>query len=309
MMHPYSELTFFEVWGQFIFRFFQALRGTITLEDLAPDEIQALVLIAVSISCSLVGAFLVLRRSTMLANSLSHTILIGIVGVYLWTHTSFSFLPISALLIASILTGILTTFLTNLCHRLFRLQEDASIGLVFTSLFSFGIVLVTLFTRNSHIGIEAVMGNVDALHAHDVHLVFAITFANIFLFLLFFKEYALTTFDQGLAHALGFSTLFFDYLLMIQVSSTTVGAFRAVGVLMVLALIVTPPLTARLFTHSLKRFVLLSIGVGLMASLTGVALSRHLFTVFSLTLSTGGLVVCVLLIFYIFSLLFRKVAG
>lgn len=308
MIHPYSELTFFEVWGQFISRFFQALGGNISLQDLAPDEIQALVLIFVSFSCSLIGSFLVLRRETMLANSLSHTILIGIIGVYLWTNVSFSFLPIPSLLIASLLTGLVTTFLTNFCHRVFRLQEDASIGLVFTSLFSIGIILVTLFTKSAHIGIEAVMGNVDALHTHDIHLVFFIALVNIFIFILFFKEFALTTFDRDLAHALGFSTLFFDYLLMIQVSATTIGAFRAVGVLMVLALIVVPPLIARLFTHSLKRFVILSVGVGILASLTGIALSRHLFTVFSLTLSTGGLIVSVLFILYLSSLLLRKLA-
>lgn len=172
--HPYSDLTFFEVFGQFIMRLLKALTGQLSSVDLAPDEIQALVLIAVSLSCSLVGSFLVLRRSTMLANSLSHTILIGIVGAYLWTQPishEISFLPISTLLIASLLTGLATAFLTHLCHRLFRLQEDASIGLVFTSLFALGIVLVTLFTRNAHIGVEVVMGNVDALHLHDIRLV------------------------------------------------------------------------------------------------------------------------------------------
>ncbi len=108
--------------------------------------------------------------------------------------------------------------------------------------------MVTLFTRSSHIGLEVVMGNVDALQRDDFRLAGAVLIGNLFLVILFYKEYKLISFDPALAKALGFSCLFFDYLLMSQVAATSVGAFRAVGVLMVLAFITGPPLTARLLT-------------------------------------------------------------
>ena len=85
-----------------------------------------------------------------------------------------------------------------------RLQEDASTGLVFTSLFAIGIALVTLLTRSAHLGTEVVMGNVDALQREDCVLVFIVLGLNIVLCTLFFKEYKMTTFDPGLAKALGF---------------------------------------------------------------------------------------------------------
>jgi manganese/zinc/iron transport system permease protein len=213
------------------------------------------------------------------------------------------------MLIASLLTGLATTFLTEFLTKTVRLQEDASTGLVFSSLFALGVLLATLFTRNAHIGIEVVMGNVDALHADDLRLVYTILVANVVLIALFFKEYKITTFDGALARSMGISTLFFNYLLMVQVSATAVGAFRAVGVLMVLAFIIGPPLMARLLTHHLLRLLLISMGLGVLVSIAGVALSRHLLTVHRLALSTGGVVVCLIVVVYAALLSYSVVRG
>lgn len=300
MRNPYYANSFWE----FFLTLFQRIGSLLTGEEmsLASDELQLLILCSVAISCALVGSFLYLRKMTMLANALSHTILIGIVAAFWfsrgsdWGHAAA--LPIGAMLIASVVTGLFTTFLTQFFHRTVRLQEDASVGLVFTTLFALGIVLVTALTRSAHIGLEVVMGSVDALHIDDLKLVSLILVGNCFLFALFFKEYTITTFDSSLAYALGFSTVVFDYLLMTQVSATAVGAFRVVGVLMVLAFITAPVMTARLLTHSLKRMVLLAAGVGALASLIGVALSRHMLSVWGMPLSTGGVVVCVLVAIY-----------
>src|SRR5262249_21473467 len=155
-----------------------------------------------------IGSFLVLRRMTMLANSLSHTLLIGIVLAY-FISTSLSAneqgnheAPMLAMFFASLLMGLLTTFLTQFLTKTGKLQEDASIGLVFTSLFALGVILLTILTRDAHIGTEAVMGNADALHRDDLFWVYVIAAVNLFLFIFFFKEFQLTTFDPGLAYAL-----------------------------------------------------------------------------------------------------------
>ncbi len=301
--NPYYDKNIISFFTTLFMRITGYISGHVAINELASDELQILVLAGVAISASLVGAFLILRNITMLANALSHTILLGIVLAFLITikqagDSFFQPIDMRVMLIAAILTGLLTTFLTEAIMKFTKLQQDASIGIVFTTLFALGIVIATLFTRNAHIGTEVVTGNVDALHIHDLKLIYIILTINVVLFIIFFKEYKLTTFDPILAKALGFSTLFFNYLLMIQVSFTTIGAFRAVGVLMVLAFIVGPPLTARLFTHQLHNLLFLSIAFGSLASLLGVATARHLLSVYNLALSTGGLTVCWITLLY-----------
>lgn len=300
--NPYSGENFFGFFVQLAKRLGQFLTGNVPWSGVASDEIQIIVLCGIAISAAMLGCFLVLRRMTMLANALSHTILLGIVIAYVVTlggvgaaaESQESFINIKAMLTASLVMGLVTTYLTEFLNKTVGLQEDASIGIVFTGLFALGVVLVTLLTRSAHIGTEVIMGNVDALQLEDCRLVFAVLALNAVLFFLFFKEYKITTFDPGLAKALGISSVFFNYLLMAQVSATAIGAFRAVGVLMVLAFITGPPLTARLLTNNLKRMLLLAACVGVGASVAGVALSRHLLSVYGLAFSTGGIVVCLI---------------
>ncbi len=284
MIHPYRGASFFE----FFAIFFQRIGGWFSGQPLATDEIQLFVLGGMAISAALVGSLLVLRKMTMLANSLSHTILLGLVLAYLAVGGIY----LGPLLGAAVLTALATTFLTLFLQKRAALAQDASIGLVFTTLFALAILLVTLFARNSHLGIEAVTGNVDALTAKDALLVGAILAFNLLFTCLFFRAYHLTSFDPGLAFAMGFSQGLFNYLLMVQVSLTLVGGFRAVGVLMVLGFLVGPPLAARPFVKSLKGMMILSAVIGLAASLLGVATSRHLLSIYNLPLSTGGLTVC-----------------
>jgi manganese/zinc/iron transport system permease protein len=306
--NPYSGQNFFGFFMVLLQRLWMFLCGNLSFQDLATDEIQLLVLMGVAASAALVGSFLVLRKMTMLANSLSHTILLGIVGAYLLMRFSDSHeaLSLQSMLVASILTGLFTAFLTEFLTKTARLQEDASTGIVFTSLFALGIVLLTLLTRNVHIGIEVVMGNVDGLQREDLKLVFLILGMNLLLFFLFFKEFKITTFDSALARSFGLSTVFFNYLLMTQVSATVISAFRAVGVLMVLSFITGPALTARLLTHDLKRMLLLAVLLGCLASLLGVAISRHLLSVYGIALSTGGLVVCAISLLFLAAVLIKK---
>lgn len=142
------------------------------------------------------------------------------------------------------------------------------------------------------------MGNVDALHAHDLKLILWITLFDFAMIALFFKEFKMITFDGAFADAQGISKSFFNYLLMVMTSATVIGAFRAVGVLLVLAFLVGPVLTARLFTHRLKKLILLALAIGVLVSLFSVALSRHLLSVYHLPLSTSGLAATVLGLVY-----------
>jgi len=307
LSNPYHDLTFFSFFWLFLKRFALFMIGRLPLNQLVTDEIQIGVLVGIAISSALIGTFLILRRMTMLANSLSHTILMGIVLAYFFSGSAQeqanTGAPMQAMLIASLLMGFATAFLTEFLNKIGQLQEDASMGLVFTTFFALGIVLVTILTRDAHIGIEAVMGNADALALSDLQWVYIILVINIFIYAIFAKEFALTSFDPNLALALGFSPIFFNYLLMAQVSVTSITAFRAVGVLLVLAFITGPPLVARLLTHSLFKMILGGIGIGIFCSIFGVALTRHILTMYGIALSTAGVVVSTIFMVYILTAL------
>lgn len=301
--NPYSDQDFFGFFKVFFGRLFLFVTGKLPFASVATDEVQLLVLSCVAISGALVGTFLVLRRMAMLANALSHTILLGVVVAYLLTDA----LTLPVLMVAALVTGVATTFLTEYLHRVTKLQEDASIGLIFSLFFALGILLLTLFSRNVHIGTELVMGNVDALQKGDIKIVAAVLGVNIVLFLLLYYGFKITTFDPNLARAFGFSPLFFNYLLMVQTSAAAVGSFRAVGVLMVMAFFVLPPLTARLLTNRLPTLISLAGIIGVAASFFGVALSRTVLTFWGIGLSTAGIVVIILGGFYLSAIILRLV--
>jgi len=294
----YWGLNFFGVIKHFFYTFASFIAGNCSIENLAIDEIQVLVLVFIGISCALIGSFLVLRKMTMLANSISHTILIGIVIAHVILQWFFFKdiekpfqIDMQLLMLASFISSLLTLFLTDFFNRVLKLQKDASIGLVFTVLFAIGIVLVTIFTRNSHIGSEIIMGNIDMVHKDDLKIALFLLLSNVLLTVVFFKEYLITSFDSNFAKLSKISNWAFTYLLLLQTSATVIGALRAVGVVLVLALIVIPPLTARLYTNRLRSMILLACLTSALGAIIAVALSRHFLSVYGLPLSTAGLVV------------------
>lgn len=268
------------------------------------DLIQIAVLSAIAIACGLIGPFLVLKRMTMFANSLSHTILLGIAVAFLLTGGALFSLP--HLLIGALLAALLTAFLTEGLIRFFSLSEDASIGLVFTSLFALGITVVTLFTRDAHLGIEAVMGNAELLQWTDFRFALLLVGMNLGSILLFYRPLELISFDLNLAKTLGISGGFFHFFFLFLMAATCMGAFRAVGVLVVLAFLVGPFLTARLFCHRLPWLLFLTPLAGVVASIAGVLLSRLLFDLCGLSLSTSGIVAILIGLFYVGSYYINK---
>lgn len=308
-MNPYWNTNFFE----FFVILFKRLTGQLPLPTFASDETQLLVLIAISISTGLLGTFLTLRKMTMLANSLSHTTLLGIVICFVLTlqTTADLDLNIPLLIAASIVSAFLTVLFTEGVRHFFKLQEDASIGLVFTTLFALGIVLVTLFTRSSHIGVEVITGNVDALGRSDISYAAIVAAINVLATLLSYRPWALSAFDPQLAASSGLPVIRYHYLQMALTALTLVVSIRAVGVLLVLAFLVGPTLIARHYTHRLSSLLLLTLAIGIGFSLFGVALSRHFLSVLHLPLSTGGLIVTLLSLGYFLSatLTFRRSKG
>ncbi len=301
-------------WGCSFFEFFQILAGRViaalmgSAPSLDADEVQIGVLSCIAISCGLVGPFLILKRMTMFANSLSHTILLGIVLAFLLTSRFLGgeLFSLSTLLLGSLAAAILTAALTEGMVCFFRLQADASVGFVFSSLFALGVLLVTIFTRDVHLGAEAVMGNVDALSPSDLSLAASLAGLNLTVITLFYRQFQVSSLDASYASTLGVRSGVFRFLLLMLTAIVCVGAFRAVGVLLVLAFLTGPYLCARLFSGRLRSLLFLSPALGIAASCMGVALSRHILSVYGLPLSTGGMVVCMIGLFYLTAVIVKK---
>jgi manganese/zinc/iron transport system permease protein len=305
-MNPYWRTNFF----QFFAVLFKRMTGQLPLENIPSDEIQLLTLLFISISTVLLGTFLTLRKMTMLANSLSHTTLLGIVIYLLFSIQKTSTLELNPflLIVASILSAFLTLLFTEGVRYFFALQEDAAIGLVFTTFFALGVLLITLFTRSSHIGVDIITGNVDALSQGDLLYTGLAALINIIALFFSFRPWAISAFDPQFASSAGLGASRYHYLQMALTSLTLVVSIRAIGVLLVLAFLVGPALIARHWTHRLHTLLWAALGISVTFSLCGVALARHLLSVSHLAISTGGLIVTLLAVGYFGSgmLAFRK---
>ena len=217
-------------------------------------EIQ-LVAVVVAVACAIPGVFLVLRRMALMSDAISHTILLGIVLAFFVVEDLAS--PI--LVAGAALTGLVTVLLVELLKRTNLVREDAAIGLVFPVLFSGGVVLISRFAEDVHLDTDAVLLGELAFAPFDrlvvggydlgpkaLFVLGAILLLNALCIAIFYKELKLTTFDAALAAALGFSPGLVHYLFMTLVSVTAVGAFDAVGSILVVALMIAPPAAADL---------------------------------------------------------------
>jgi manganese/zinc/iron transport system permease protein len=243
----------------------------------AQVEILAIAVVTAA-ACALLGVFLMLRRLAMLADAISHAILPGIVVAFFLTGS----LSSPWLMIAASATGVLTVALVEALTRTRRLQEDAAMGLVFPALFSLGIVLITRYAGNVHLDVDAVLlGELAfapfdrfAPGGHDLGprhlwLMGGVLALNAALVVLFFKELKLATFDAGLAASLGLAPGVIHYGLMSLVSVTAVGAFDAVGLVLVVALMVGPAAAAYLLTDRLSLLLITAVLLGALAAALG----------------------------------------
>jgi len=231
----------------------------------------------VGIAGSLVGTFLVLRRNAMLSDAISHSIVLGIVVVWLLTHAQSG--PIQ--IIGAALTGLLTVFLTELIASTRRVKTDAAIGLVFPALFAAGVLLLNLYARDVHIDEHTVLlGEIGfiwldtiAIGGYEVPQAIVwmsvVALANAAFVIVFFKELKLSTFDPQLAAALGFAPTVLFYALLALTSTTAVAAFDAVGAVLFVAFVIVPPTAAYLLTDRLAPMLLLACAIAILSSISG----------------------------------------
>lgn len=274
-------------------------------------EIQLIAAI-VATACTLPGVFLVLRRMSMMSDAISHTVLLGIVLTF-FVVEQFGH-PL--LLIGATAIGVLTVTLTEMLNKTHLVKEDAAIGLIFPALFSLAVILISVFARNVHLDTHVVFQGDLAFAPFDRFILFgrdiaprtlvimsAVLLLNLLFITLFYKELKLATFDAGLAATFGLSPTLIQYALMTLVSVTAVGAFDAVGSILVIALMIVPASTAYLLTDRLPLMLLFSVLIGIFGGISGYWLSR---TVDS---TIGGSMVTMLGLLFALAFLFAPQRG
>lgn len=264
--------------------------------------------VLVGITCSIAGVFLILRNMSMIADAISHTVLFGIVMAFIITHSLNGFW----MLVGAAIAGILTAYLVQLLHST-GIQEDASIGVVFTSLFALGVLLITMFAGDIHLDVEHVLMGEIAFVPWDkwtflsltmpkaVWMLLLVLILNVGFLLLFFKEMKLATFDPVYSASIGIPVLFLHYGFMTSISFTTVAAFDSVGAILVVAMLIGPAATAYLISKTIKQMFIYSMLFGSTASIVGYYLAKFWDT------SIAGMMATTVGILFIITLVSQKV--
>ncbi|MBX9656520.1 metal ABC transporter permease [bacterium] len=237
-------------------------------------------------SCSVVGCYLVLRRMSLLGDAISHAVLPGIaIGVLM--SGQIGGIPS---IIGALVFGLLTTLLIEVLHGQGRLTEDSSIGVVFSSLFSIGVIIITREARHKHIDTDCILyGLIEAAPLDLVTIVgfeiprVMLTLVPVMLVILslvfcFWKEFKIASFDPVLATAMGISATLVHYLLMSMVAAVTVSSFEAVGSILVIAMLIVPAATAHLLTDRLISMMLVAVAVSWISSVLGYWIAAYVNT-------------------------------
>lgn len=235
-----------------------------------------------AIACALLGNFLVLRKMSMMGDAISHAVLPGLAIAFLITETRASL----TMFIGAAVVGVLTAVFTQWISRFGNVDRGASMGIVFTTLFAAGLLLIVRAADHVDLDPGCVLYGAIELTPLDVvwrpeifgvilevpraALVLggAVVF-NLCFVLLFFKELRISSFDAELATTMGINANVMHYLLMTLVAITTVAAFEAVGSIIVIAMLIVPAAAAHLLTDRLGMMVFLSVLLAALSAALG----------------------------------------
>ena len=239
-----------------------------------------------AIACSILGSYLVLRRQSLLGDAISHSVLPGIVVAFLVTGSR-SMIPI---FIGAAAAGVCSAFLIEVVRRLGKVDESASMGVVFSTFFALGILTMEqAAARNVDLDADCILhGQLETIFWYpprdwssllsfttlaaipsEVYASAATALLVIGFVILFWKELALSSFDPALSSALGFRSDLIHHALMILLACAVVASFKAVGSILVIALLVCPAATARLCTDRLINQLFLSALFSVVACIVG----------------------------------------
>lgn len=232
--------------------------------------------LAASASASL-GVFLLLRRMSLVGDAISHSVLPGIAAAFLFTGERASW----TVFLGAAATGLLTVWISELVRRYGKVEESAAIGIVFTTMFALGLVLVV--RAGDHVDLDPMCilyGNLELVFLDTIPTQIGeipravltlggVLLLNLTTIALFYKEWKITTFDPAYARSQGVPSGLFHYLLASLVAITCVAAFEAVGNILVVAVIIVPAAISFLWTCRLSTMLLLSISFAVLIAILG----------------------------------------
>ena len=230
-------------------------------------------IVILGISCGTLGSFVVLRRLSLLGDSLGHAVLPGVCLGFLVTWTK----DPKWILAGALLSALCGSWLIGIVQRHSRLKPDVAMGLVLSGFFGLGIVLLTRlqnFPAGNQSGLNTFLfGQASAISERDLYFMGSIAAVIVSGVLLFFKELVATSFDEGFAQAAGLPVRWLYYLLMWLTALAIVISIQAVGVVLLSAMLITPAASALLLTDRIRRMVLLATGIAVVSGLAGLNLS------------------------------------
>jgi len=235
-----------------------------------------------AVSCALLGNFLVLRKMSMMGDAISHAVLPGLAIAFLVTGARASL----TMFVGAAIVGVLTAVFTQWISKFGNVDRGASMGIVFTTLFALGLILIVQAANHVDLDPGCVLYGAIELtpldvvwrpelsgHALEVPraalVLAAVTLLNLLFVVLFLKELRISSFDPELATTMGINANLMHYLLMTLVAITTVAAFEAVGSIIVIAMLIAPATAAHLLTDRLVSMIVVSVVLAVLSAVLG----------------------------------------
>src|SRR5690625_927940 len=238
--------------------------------------------IIVGIISGVIGSFIILRGMALMGEAISHAVLPGVAISYMLSINFFY---------GAVFTGLLTALGIGYVSQNSRIKSDSSIGIVFSAAFALGVILITK-ARTAQDLTQILFGNVLAVSPRDMYLTLIIGVIVLVTVFLFYKELLISSFDETMARVYGLPTNIIHYIIMTLLTLVTVASLKTVGVVLVVAMLITPASTAYLLTNRLSKMIGLAAFFGAVSSIIGIYLS------FRLNLQPGPLIVLVATLFF-----------
>ncbi len=249
--------------------------------------------VMVGVICGVIGSFIVLRGLALMGDAISHAILPGVAISYMLGINFFY---------GAIVTGMLTAVGIGLVSQNSRIKNDSSIGIIFSAFFALGIILIAKAQTATDLT-QILFGNVLAVKPSDMWMTLIIGAIVLLVVVLFYKELLITSFDPTMAAAYGLPTKLIHYGIMALLTMVTIASLQTVGVVLVVALLITPASTAYLLTNRLWVMILLAAFFGAISSVIGLYFS------FVYNLSSGAVIVLAATVIFFITFIFAPKQG
>ncbi len=251
--------------------------------------------VLVGIVCATVGCYLMVQRLALLGDAISHSVLPGLVIAYIIGMDIF---------LGAFIAGVFSTVVIAWIHTQSQIKEDAAMGIVFSAFFALGITLITIVQKENKIDLNHFLfGNILSVTQSEVINTLFITILVLIVIVLLYKELMLYTFDPVGAQAAGLPTNLLNFGLMVLIALTIVASLKSVGVILVLAMLITPGATAYLLVYRLHMMMIVGATIGVISSITGMYLSFHF------NLPSGPAIVLVAFGFFLVAFLLSPTQG